>query len=420
MRTVEAQVRDGGASLATYMDDRSFQTTRWEGVEGRISCWARWSAQVGLKEAPEKVQVAARGAQYVQILNLKADAAWHAPEVKALGASTVSRPCKLAQVEEVRLSESRSRAALLMTTQLPWERMLLAHRAFVTSKASYGWVGRFPTKQAAEKLFTMLSRGFRTGYLASRDLRKVLYGTTVHLSTVVVLRAWQQLRRANDRGLLGQWHNVPHTTLCLVRRHLKAIGFSEQGPWRWAVPQAWRQHVPASERCLDLRPGSRQQAEEQLHALRQQMRRSAFENYLASTRHEAVKLVQQHSMQALFRAFSSIDIPRTRKALGLGPGYRAAFLASTVSPEHLYRAGGQGETGVCPFCRRAIGYHAHLLWGCRTNARPPGVGVPANPLTRRLGWVSPRDGWDASVHVAETACKLWASRHARHGAAGRS
>ena len=181
----------------------------------------------------------------------------------------------------------------------------------------------------------------------------------------------------------------------------------EPGAWKWELPRRWFRHAPVPERSLDLRPGSLQTEQMQLHATRQQLRRTSFEGYLMTDRHEVVELAARHSKPALFAAFGGINLKKTREALGLGPGFRTAFLASSCSPMHLLR--GEGETGVCPFCGDPGGFHDHMLWRCPNNPLPAGVSVPA-PLTRRLGWVS-NDGWGASVHIAETVSKVWRHRH---------
>ena len=315
--------------------------------------------------------------------------------MKALGASSVSQPRKQTDTEEDRLRRAREKGALLRTVQLPWRRMLWPHRSFVLSAAAYGWTGRWPTQASCEKLFTSLTQSFGTGYLASRDLRKTLYGGTAHLSAVLLARAWQRLSRAKTAGFVPRWHNAPFTTLGMLQRRLKTIGFQERGVWRWQLPRAWLKHAKPSEHTLDLRQAAGQTEAVQLHNLRQQFRRFAFEAYLASSRHEAVELSARHSRQALYAAFGGIDLPKTREALDLGPGLRAAFLASSCSPMHLFRAQMEGKTGVCPFCGDPRGFHDHMLWRCSGNPLPAEVVVPLNPLTRRL-----EDGWAASAHVA--------------------
>ena len=201
-RAVESRVGDPEATVCTYMDDRSWHSNRWEAVQGRIEGWSAFSASVGLKEAAEKVQLVARGAQYQAIMSLHANPLWIKSEAKVLGASSVSKPRRQTEAEEDRLRKAREKGALLRTVQLPWMRMLWAHRSFVISTAAYGWTGRWPTQGSCDKLFTSLSQGFGTGYVASRDLRKVLYGGTVHLASVLLARAWQRLRRAKASGFV--------------------------------------------------------------------------------------------------------------------------------------------------------------------------------------------------------------------------
>ena len=182
VRCVETSVADSNAVLSCYMDDRSWFTSSWDGVRNRIHCWGDWSRKMGLKEAPEKIQVCARGKVFNQILVTQGQPDWIKSDIRILGAFSVSAPRQYSEVEKTRLAGAEQQAALLATTGLAWDRMILAHRAFVINKASFGWVGRFPTLGSSEKLFSSLSRAFRAGRLAARALRKVLYGGAVLLN----------------------------------------------------------------------------------------------------------------------------------------------------------------------------------------------------------------------------------------------
>ena len=63
-RAVEQDVQDSSAELSC-MDDRTFYSRRWEKVTDRISAWQGWSRTMGMQEAPDKVQICARGKDFV-------------------------------------------------------------------------------------------------------------------------------------------------------------------------------------------------------------------------------------------------------------------------------------------------------------------------------------------------------------------
>ena len=129
-----------------------------------------------MQEAPDTVQICARGKDFVGVVGLHGRPERVKSDIKVLGASTMSGPRKYTDTEAKRLEAAFARSVLLAGAGLSWERLLLAHRAFVLSVASYGWVGRFPTRTTSEKLFGSLTVGFGTGKLASRNLRKLFDG----------------------------------------------------------------------------------------------------------------------------------------------------------------------------------------------------------------------------------------------------
>ena len=295
VRSVEAAVSDRNAVLSAYMDDRSWHTVSWDGVTNRIQQWQAWSQAVGLKEAQDKIQVCARGKVYNQILGLNGRREWVKPDIRILGAFSVSAPRQYGDVENTRIAEAQKQAALLATTGLPWDRMILAHKMFVISKAAFGWIGRFPTLGTSETFFSSLSKSFRSGQFAARALRKLLYGGAVLLNMVVLTQAWKRLRSERRQGFEASWHNHAHTTLGLLRRNLKKLDFVEQAPWLWRVPRPWHSEVPPSQKTLDLRDCQRQPQDMQLHVIRAQARRGWFEDYLDSRRHETEEMLRNFS-----------------------------------------------------------------------------------------------------------------------------
>ena len=264
------------------------------------------------------------------------------------------------------------------------------------------------------RLFFPPIESFRSGMVASRNLRKVFYAATTHLGMTVLARAWKRMAQLRHRGLEIEWHNRPHSALGLLRRQLKEHCWVEDSPWLWRAPHPWFRSIPVKGRTLDLRSHSRQTQEQQVHALRMQFRREAFVRYIESDRHEAEELRNTLSRPQLRRAFLEVSIPQTRAALGHGPAQRTVILA--FSAAHLYRANKEGEDGSCPFCHGPQGYWHHMMWDCPEN--PPGVTTPGNALTRRLVWIS-KDPESAAAlaHMSATVLRLWTIRHGN--AAGR-
>ena len=170
------------------------------------------------------VRVCARGKVYNQILSLNGQQEWIKPDIRILVAFSVSAPRQYGDVELSRIADAQKQAALLATTGLPWDRVILAHRMFVINKAAFGWIGRFPTQGTSEKFFSSLSNSFRSSQFAARALRKLLYGGAVLLNTTVLTQAWKRLRTDRRQGFEDSWHSHAHTTLGLLRRILKKLG----------------------------------------------------------------------------------------------------------------------------------------------------------------------------------------------------
>ena len=229
------------------------------------------------------------------------------------------------------------------------------------------------------------------------------------LNTVVLTQAWKRLRFERRQGFEASWHNHAHTTLGLLRRNLKKLGFIEQAPWLWRVPRPWHSEVPPSEKTLDLRDCQRQPQDMQLHVIRAQARRGWFEDYLDSRRHETEEMLGNFSRPQLRKYFLDVDLKKTRQVLSFGPQYRAACLASAFSPMHLKAAGKAGETGACPFCGHEVGSWAHVTWLC--NNKSCEEDTPENPFAKRLGWITHGSGACASHHLAKTIARLWEHRH---------
>ena len=163
------------ADVSVYMDDRTttMYARSWWAVKSRINSWAAWSLSMGLLENQKKTQICGRKKQAKQELSLDWPQAWIRSDTKPLVAapplrSPVTSAVGLCCCCRVRCSASLGASA--------WHRKTLAYQCFVLSKASFGWVSRFPTQTSAGRVV--------------KDLRKTLYGAVLDLSLVVACRTW--------------------------------------------------------------------------------------------------------------------------------------------------------------------------------------------------------------------------------------
>ena len=402
LRETESQ-QTLSADVSVYMDDRRMYARWWWAVKSRINSWASWSLSMGLLENQKKTQICGRKKQAKQELSLDCPPAWIRSDIKALGCTSTSQPRKESSNECARIASAVECAALLRSVPLAWHRKTLAFQCFVLSKASFGWVSRFPTQTSAGKVFNSMTAAYKTNHMAIKDLRKILYGAVLDLSLVVACRTWRRLAKDFDRGRRLQWSAGPHTAVGSLRKEV--FGFLEAGPWTRLLPETEKRVKLEGSAALDA----------QLHALRAQYRRQAFERFLRGKRHEARELTARHSAAALRKAYAEISIKHTREALGYGPGHRAALLASVVSPSWYAKAHADEEdvSQSCPWCNHELGSWIHLVWGCPANAPPDDLRPPQNPLALRFGWQETQNPDSALVlaHMARTAEKLWKSRY---------
>ena len=361
------------AQYVCYMDDRSFWGSNIDCVTANIASWNEWTKDMGLKENPTKTEVTARGKRCKQDL-FHRHPEWSRDSIKILGASTISGPRKNTPHEDSRLRAAKTRAAIIGTSHVPWKQHVKAHQYLVVSKGSYGWLGRDPPKACTEPLFNQLSRSTRANHGASRDLRKLWYGATTDLRAAIVIQRWSRIRRNREKLL---WNNKPWTSLTLLRKNLKNLGFIEQAPWLW---RAACPHVKAQEGALDLRRTSNhiQDLDLQKHNIREAFRRCHFKKFVASNRRDARCVRDNSAPQNIEKEFIQLDTSMA-----------------------MY---GDLRDGKCPFCPEN-GTLRHILWCCPQN---PPRSVPASVLGWRMGWVT-QPYWHN--HVCKTIRSIWDSRH---------
>lgn len=402
LKSVQAQVGNSPnlkAHYVCYMDDRSFWGSNIECVTANIASWTQWTERMGLKENPTKTEVTARGKRCKQDLVLR-HPQWSRDSIKILGASTISGPRKNTPHEDERIRAARVRASIIGTSHVPWKQHVKAHQYLVVSKGSYGWLGRDPPKACVEPLFNQLSRSTKANRGASKDLRKLWYGATTDLRAAIVIQRWSRIRRNRDKLL---WNSKPWTSLSLLRKNLKSLGFVEQVPWSWrtACP-----HVKTHEAVLDLRRTSNhtQDLDLQKHNIREAFRRWHFEKFVASNRRDAKCVRDNLEPHNLLKEFTLLDTKAIRNKFHV-PEIRALALGSFWSPAARSIAmHGDLQDGKCPYCPQ-IGTLRHILWCCPENPPPC---VPVSVLEWRMGWVTQPY---LHNHVCKTIRAIWDLRH---------
>jgi len=394
-----------------YMDDRSMKCNQLEGISHAIEAWQCWSDKMGLRESPEKTQVCGKTKKQ-QSQVVERHPSWAQSDIKVLGATTVCRTRTYSQSEQDRLSQAMARARLLQVCPLSWKLRIRAFAALVISKASYGWVGKWPTKQTSEKLFSALLHGFHAGFSAARNLRKLFFGALTDLQITLLTRTWGRCRRQVERNGLPQWGNRPHTTIALLRSQLKKLGFVEARPFVWHPPRCWALAFP-SER-LQLNLGNLQQdVNLQLHNIRTLYRCQQFEGFIKSDRRDARELRQFLSPAALRHRFGNTDLKKCRGWIENSAEFRSVVFGSFWSPAALEPRMSGDPT--CPWCLRCLGTHSHIFWQCPQNAdlrnMYPHHFQDLDPLTLRLGWLQHDTNEIVVSHMCNTVKHIWKLRH---------
>ena len=289
----------------------------------------------------------------------------------------------------------------------------------VVSMAAYGWVGKNPTVEMGDSLFNLLTKWLNTGKGASRELRKLFYGSITWLPWVVTQRRWSRMYRRDRSGL--RWNSKPYTSLRLLQQSLSKLGFTSDEPWIWKPLPDFRPVFTGDESKLDLHPLSQQPVELQLHIIR---RMCKFQCYLKFSkqlhRRDAADLHDTLDLPDRVQSFAEVDLTAARTALENSGSCRALFMcgldsASFLSPAARFFGCGLEEIhqceDACPFCVQEPGSHDHIFWNCSQNVAP--VPAPVNWLQRRFGWpiLGNANNLNIIQHLTRTVEEPWSLRH---------
>ena len=313
---VEARSRPDPVGLSRiYVDDRSFVSSRVWCLHDRIVQWAAWSHDVGLQENDSKTAAVAAKRLHKQLNQVLPRFAHSFIEI--LGCCSYSGQRALVGKERGRLDAALSCLRLVSCVRLPFERFLRVCRTFVISKASYGWIGRFPPLGESVRIWSAIGAASHRLAKSSPWLRAAVLGANLHLDCLVATQLVGlacKLRR--QRELV--WVITAGSPLGTLHRWLINHG------WRLVTPFVWNHDLTGL--ALDL-SSRRVVAGEAQHVLRQASRAWCICKYIASGRRDA-----DDADCFVTQSFLSLDWKATRQFAYSCAAARALCCGATLSP----------------------------------------------------------------------------------------
>ena len=356
------------------MDNKSLHCKHLHRISDAIEAWHHWSERIGRKNSglwkntPKKKQ---------QTQLFERHHGWAQTDIKARGATTVRRTRTYSQSEQDRLSQAIACCKFVLC----WKLRTRAFAAFVMSKASYGWVGKWPTRQTSEKLFNApypacISEDFFLGGGAG----------------------WSpNLTSGQDVGTISQasrtkWFSTSHTTTALLRSQLRKISFVEARPFVWR-PETCSKMSTCNHTTWGLFTDV-----------------SNLILFVKSKRSDARELRQFMSPAALRYRYGNTALRKCRGWVN----WKFTWIQERFWSSANLGARLSGDP-ICPWCLRSLGTHAHTFWQCFQNAemknKYPRHFQDPNPLTLRLGWFQYDTDEIVASHICNKAQKIWKHRH---------
>ena len=366
---VEARSRPDPVGLSRiYVDDRSFVSSRVWCLHDRIVQWAAWSHDVGLQENDSKTAAVAAKRLRKQLNQVLPRFAHSFIEI--LGCCSYSGRRALVGKERGRLDAALSCLRLVSCVRLPFERFMRVCRTFVISKASYGWIGRFPPLGESVRIWSAIGAASHRLAKSSPWLRAAVLGANLHLDCLVATQLVGlacKLRR--QRELV--WVITAGSPLGTLHRWLINHG------WRLVTPFVWNHDLTGL--ALDL-SSRRVVAGEAQHVLRQAWRAWCICKHIASGRRDA-----DDADCFVTQSFLSLDWKATRQFAYSCAAARAVCCGATLSPAALQGRLAQRPSLSCigGQCSE-LGTWNHIAWSC--SHRPSVVARPAMRCVARWGW----------------------------------
>ena len=381
---------DSSGITWVYLDDRSFTASTAVGLIGKIQAWADFSASVGLRESPGKIQLSGGSSQHRRSLIAASSYPERvSPDFCILGCSSATSNRKMSSKEVERIDKAKRSVLLLGACRLPFNFLLLALRTHGLSKMLYGWVSRLPTWGSMWQLWASFRVAQRVMFAANRHLRSILYGGLLHPFCVIGVRLSSLVHRLRSRGLV--WVDRPSrgSVLFTLNSWFKECGSSVVGPWQWSCGPL--------QTLVDLTSDSLMLV---LHRVRETWRLSQWRAFLRSNRHETAEL-RSFPEESLL----AIKWDEVRPWMSESAAMRSVACGAVLSPAACAVAGA-GFDPICLWegCRVSPASFHHLVWDCPH--RPVKL-TPKNVVDKRFGWFSASSlRWIAKVQ--ET---LWAAPH---------
>lgn len=366
---VEARSRPDPVGLSRiYVDDRSFVSSRVWCLHDRIVQWAAWSHDVGLQENDSKTAAVAAKRLRKQLYQVLPRFAHSFIEI--LGCCSYSGRRALVGKERGRLDAALSCLRLVSCVHLPFERFMRVCRTFVISKASYGWIGRFPPLGESVRIWSAIGAASHRLAKSSPWLRAAVLGANLHLDCLVATQLVGlacKLRR--QRELV--WVITASSPLGTLHRWLINHG------WRLVTPFVWNHDLTGL--ALDL-SSRRVVAGEAQHVLRQAWRAWCICKHIASGRRDA-----DDADCFVTQSFLSLDWKATRQFAYSCAAARAVCCGATLSPAALQGRLAQRPSLSCIWGQCSeLGTWNHIAWSC--SHRPSVVARPAMRCVARWGW----------------------------------
>ena len=375
-----------------FMDDRSFLSQSCDGLLRQIACWEDFSALVGLRESPHKIQLTSTTSHGRKALSSKFVRSERvSQEFTILGVSAAWSRRALTSKEADRFAVALSTINLIGSCRLSFSqssRVILSH---ALSKFLYGWVTRLPPMAKVWSVWSAIRRVQGVMMAANRFLRAIVWGGAAHPFCLIGSRLLTMVSKLRAKGL--PWADCAPcgSLLGTLQAWFKSCGCSCVGPWSWSAGPV--QTVVNLDDPLALAS----------HCLRECFRLSMWSRFLRSNRHEVAEVSGEPSQ----RLVMSADWKRIRELSFQCPAARGVACGAMLSPASIGKAGALQFSTSCiwPGCSVGFASFSHIAWECSHRSKI--LVRPPNPLDARFGWGSS----ETLTWLAEVQKQIWVTRH---------
>ena len=364
----------GDSCHAQFVDDRNVIVFSPQDVLRTLAHWASWCERLGLKENLVKAKIVPHDPASAHALReAGVDSSLLHTEARVLGVD-FRQEGGLGATAEKRREQGTSILSRVACAPVSFVKKEVLASTRVTALVGWGvWLGPFPQSEA---FTTKLKRAVGAHANGSRHLWQLLSGPWTDPGFYSVLASFGALARG-----ISFWrrHGILHTggrwLQCLVES-LQGLGFVRSGQdfvhsagrFCWPPPAANRLFKGWLKRSA--------------HLLREAWRMHRFSQFLHNPkRHDAAAL----------RAATQYDEKQVAAARALwrkfGAEGRGVLVGAAHSVAEYACIKGLPMPRVCCYCfHDVVPSWEHLAWRCAHFSASRPHGLPADGLTRRLGW----------------------------------